>query len=63
MQEFHLPDMTCGHCSAAVTRALKSADPQAQVEVDLASKTVRVQSQQPRETLAQALVEADYPPR
>ena len=62
MQEFHVPDMTCGHCSAAVTKALKAADPEAQVEVDLPTKKVRVQSRQPKEVLAQALVEADYPP-
>lgn len=62
MLEFKVPDMTCGHCQAAVTQAVKSVDPQAQVEVDLSSHTVKVQTQQPREAIARALSEADYPP-
>lgn len=62
MHRFTLPDMSCGHCVAAVTEALKSADPQARVEVDLGSKSAQVDSPLPREALAAALDEAGYPP-
>jgi copper chaperone len=62
MHEFHVPAMTCGHCVRAVTDAVKTVDPQAQVDVDLPSHTVKVQTQQPREAVARALAEADYPP-
>lgn len=35
MIELHVDGMTCGHCVSAVTRAVKSVDPQANVQVDL----------------------------
>ena len=36
--------MTCGGCVAAVTRAVQAVDKDAKVDVDLASKTVKVDS-------------------
>lgn len=62
MHQFTLPDMSCGHCVAAITQALKAADAQAQVNVDLDTRTARVDSSLPREALAAALAEAGYPP-
>jgi copper chaperone len=62
MNEFRVDAMSCGHCVRAVTEALHAADPAAKVEVDLAQKTVRVESAQPRATLATALAEAGYAP-
>jgi copper chaperone len=62
MQRFHLPDMSCGHCVAAITEALKHADPAARIDIDLGAKTAAVDSAVPRETLAAALSEAGYTP-
>lgn len=62
MQRFHLPDMSCGHCVAAITEALKHADPAARIDIDLGAKTASVDSAVPRETLAAALSEAGYTP-
>ncbi len=62
MHEFKLPDMSCGHCLAAVTEAVKEADAKAEVDVDLAQKTVKVESALSREQLAGVLSEAGYPP-
>jgi copper chaperone len=59
--EFNIPAMSCGHCVGAVTQAVKSVDPAAQVNVDLASKKVVVQSSQDRQAVAAALAEAGYP--
>ncbi|MCZ8257189.1 MAG: heavy-metal-associated domain-containing protein [Polaromonas sp.] len=59
--EFNIPAMSCGHCVGAVTQAVKSLDPAAQVTVDLASKKVVVQSSQDQRTVAAALAEAGYP--
>lgn len=59
---FTLPDMSCGHCVAAITQALKAADAQTGIQVDLQAKAVEVDSALPRETLAAALTEAGYPP-
>ena len=52
--------MTCGHCEKAVTRAVKATDPQAEVQIDRAANTVNIQSEQPREALAQAIAEEGY---
>jgi copper chaperone len=62
MIELKLPDISCGHCVRAVTEAVKAADPLAQVQVDLASKQVQVQTTAPREAVVAQLVEAGYPP-
>jgi copper chaperone len=62
MYRFNLPDMSCGHCVAGITQALKTADAQAGVEIDREAKTAQVDSTLPREALAAALTEAGYPP-
>ena len=59
-QTFTVTGMTCGHCEKAVTRAVKQADPLAEVKIDRAANQVVVQSGQPRELLAQAMVEEGY---
>jgi len=63
MQSFELPAMTCGHCVKAVTAAVQAADPAAQVQIDLPTHRLQVQSSAPREALVAQLVEAGYPPR
>jgi len=60
--ELKLPDMSCGHCAGAVTQACKQVDPQAEVEVDLGSKRVTIDSTAQRQDFAKALAEAGYPP-
>lgn len=62
MYRFTLPDMSCGHCVAAITEALKAADAQARVEIDREARTAEVDSALPREALAAVLTEAGYPP-
>lgn len=59
-QIFQVSSMTCGHCEQAVMRALQQVDPQADVKIDRNSGRVEVQSQQPREALARAIVEEGY---
>ena len=60
--EFTIEDMSCGHCVSVVTKTVQQLDPQARVDVKLASKKVVVQSAQPREAIAEALADAGYPP-
>jgi copper chaperone len=62
MTEFKVEAMSCGHCVGAVTEALRRVDPEARIDVDLAQKTVRVESARPRAELAAALDEAGYAP-
>lgn len=59
-QTFTVTGMTCGHCEKSVTRALKQLDPQAEVRINRSKNLVEVQSQQPREALAQAIAEEGY---
>ena len=59
-QSFQVQGMTCGHCANAVTQAVRSVDPQAEVKVDLASGKVDVQSQQDHGAIAQAIEEEGY---
>lgn len=62
MHHFTLPDMSCGHCVAAITEALQALDAQARIAIDREHKTADVDSALPREALAAALAEAGYPP-
>jgi len=60
MQVFKVQGMTCGHCVRAVTGALQGVDPQARVEVDLAAKEVRVESEAGAQALIEAIREEGY---
>ena len=62
MIQFNIPQMSCGHCVRAVTEAVQEVDPQAKVDVDLASKKVSVESQADRQKIVAALSEAGYAP-
>lgn len=62
MSSFHLPDMSCGHCVAAITEALKAADPEARLEFQREARKVEVQSKLDDARVAEVLVEAGYPP-
>jgi copper chaperone len=59
--EFNIPAMSCGHCAGVITQTVKSLDPAAQVNIDLASKKVVVQSSRDRPAVAAALAQAGYP--
>jgi copper chaperone len=63
MLDFHIPDMTCGHCVKAVTEAVKAADPAAELKIDLPTHRVQVQTAAPREQVVAKLVEAGYTPQ
>jgi len=52
--------MSCNHCAKAVTKAVQQIDPQALVQVDLASKKVEVESTQTRQAIAQAIADEGY---
>ena len=63
MITFEVKDMTCAHCVATITKAVKAADPQASVDIDLATHRVRIESPGAEEqTLAAAIEEAGYSP-
>lgn len=63
MQAFEIQSMTCGGCASHVTRAVKGLDPQARIEVDLKSRTVRIDTTEDRPSVMAVLTEAGYPPK
>ena len=61
MTTFHVPDMSCGHCTKAIEKAVSEADGAASVTCDLGAQLVKIESQLPAATLAAALYRAGYP--
>lgn len=61
MLKLSVPDMSCGHCAAAVTKAVKAVDAAAAVDVDLATKTVAVSTAADPRKVSAALADAGYP--
>lgn len=56
-------DMTCSHCEATVTEAVRSVDGVVDVKVDLKSKQVRVkfdESKTSEAAIKQAIVNSGY---
>lgn len=62
MAAFTVADMTCGHCAATITEAVKSVDPAGRCEVDLAARRVTVESVFPAERIAAAIAKAGFSP-
>ncbi|WP_151448244.1 heavy-metal-associated domain-containing protein [Lacisediminimonas profundi] len=62
MLTFRVDDMTCGHCVASITKALKQADPAAAVEIDLPQHLVKVDTRAEANGIEQAIREAGYTP-
>jgi len=63
MISFQVDDMSCGHCVSTITTALKAADKDAKVQIDLATHRVQVESvNADAGALADAIKEAGYTP-
>lgn len=55
MITFEVKDMTCGHCVSTITKAVKTLDKDAQVNVDLGKHLVQIE---PGDCAAQELSDA-----
>ena len=63
MITFDVQDMTCGHCVSTITKALKGADKDATVRIDLATHRVEVEpGDADAAELVDAIREAGYTP-
>ena len=60
MQTFNVQGMSCGHCVKAITQAVQTRDPAAQVQVDLGARTVQVQSSLSTDAVAEIIKEEGY---
>ena len=63
MLAFEVNDMTCGHCASTITKAVKAQDPGAQVQFDLATHRVEIESSDSDATKwSDVIKEAGYTP-
>jgi copper chaperone len=63
MISFQVNDMTCGHCVSTITKAVKAADKDAKVTIDLSRHLVMVEPvEADAQELSDAIAEAGYAP-
>ena len=63
MTNFEVNDMTCGHCVSAITKAIHTVAPGAEVQIDLATHRVLIDSSAVDATqLGAAIADAGYTP-
>jgi copper chaperone len=60
MYELQVEGMSCDGCVRSVTKSVQSLDGKAKVDVDLASKKVRVESQASLDAVKAAISDAGY---
>jgi copper chaperone len=60
MYELKVEGITCGGCAASVKRALQALDSNAKVDVDLPTKTVKVETAAQLDAVKHAVEDAGY---
>lgn len=63
MISFQVSDMTCGHCVATITKAVKALDGAARVDSDLASHKVDIESSAAPSRIEAAIRDAGFTPQ
>lgn len=61
MLNFSVPDMSCGGCAQAITRAVQKLDPQAIITPDLAAKQVAIETSLQAGIVRETLEKAGFP--
>ncbi len=59
---FKVPDMSCGHCKMHIENALKNSGQASSWSVDLDSKTVVVESDEPNSVIQRLIEDEGYHP-
>jgi len=57
----NVPDMSCGHCSGVITKALHALDPAAVVGFDMHNHQVQIDTTQGAPVVVKAMEAAGYP--
>ncbi|MHA1567006.1 MAG: heavy-metal-associated domain-containing protein [Alphaproteobacteria bacterium] len=60
MTKLNVPEMSCGHCKAAIEKAVAGIDADARVTVDLENRTVSIESVIADAALIDALKNGGY---
>jgi copper chaperone len=63
MYRYHVPDMSCGHCVATITKAVQGVDASAKINADLARGEISVESAADTARIEDAIKEAGYESR
>lgn len=61
MTNLSIPDMSCGHCKAAVLKTVNAAAPNASMDIDLQARTAKVQAGENLAAVLKALADQGYP--
>lgn len=61
MLKLNVEKMNCGHCASSITKAIKKVDPNADVQVDLGSGLVTVDTSAGGDAVQAAVRDAGYP--
>jgi copper chaperone len=61
MLSLKVSGMTCGGCINAITRAIQAQDPLAQVQADLATQTVNLETSLSVVEASELITEAGFP--
>ena len=62
MIELTVDDMTCGGCVASITRVVKGLDPGANVDANVKTKRVKIDSVTDTDAMVAAIAHAGYHP-
>jgi len=60
MFEFKVSGMTCGGCVKSLTNALKAFDINSDINIDLDSQTVRIDTSKSKEEITSTILDAGY---
>jgi copper chaperone len=55
-----IPDMSCGHCSASISRAVQALDPGARLSFDMQARRAQVQTSLPEAQVIAALEDIGF---
>ena len=58
--QFNVPNMACGSCAKAITKAIQSVDQKASVEADPKTKQVAVETDTSESAIRDAIKNAGY---
>lgn len=60
MTRLNVPDMSCGHCTAAIEKAIMVIDPTAKISCDLDTQIVDVESFLSERAISEVIRNAGY---